>query len=64
MINTALNPLIKDVKHEIPEKDLKKYVVRLRQYTTNNDEIFELIKEDYHDDFSDEEIHKLMTEAY
>lgn len=48
---------------KLGKKDaIKKNTIRLRQMGADDATIFKMLKEDYHDEFSDEEIRGLMKE--
>lgn len=58
-----LQTMLQDTERERAIEDLKKAANRIRKYETNEEEVFKALKEDYHDDFSDDQIRKYMDET-
>ncbi|MGN1272189.1 MAG: hypothetical protein ACI4T3_03515 [Lactobacillus sp.] len=53
----------RESKYEQAIKDLKKSANRMKQFGIDDATAFQALKEDYHDELSDEEIRKLMNET-
>lgn len=58
-----LQTMLRDTERKRAIEDLKKSANRMRQLGANEANIFKMLKEDYHGQLSDEEIHKYMNET-
>ena len=55
--------MLRDTERERAIEDFKKSANRMRQLGANEDNIFKILKEDYHSLLSDEEIRKYINET-